>query len=80
MLEDSAFTDNQRLAKTRTPKNGVLASFAREPVYNTAPIVFPGRKLFKMNSSVIKQRMVELARKYNISKHYILVANLKISM
>jgi hypothetical protein len=64
MLEDSAFTDNQRFAKKRSPKNGVLASFAREPAHNTAPIVFPGRKLFKMNASVIKQRMVELARKY----------------
>ena len=54
MLEDSAFTDNQKVAKTRTPKNGALTSFAREPAHNTAPIVFPGRKLFKMSGTVIK--------------------------
>lgn len=66
MLDESfPFTDNQKMTgKFRTPTNGALTSFAKESAPNTAPIVFPGRKLFKMSSAVIKQRMVELACKY----------------
>ena len=67
MLDDQvSFTENKRYApKTKTPRNGVLSSFVRESGPHTAPIVFPGRKLFKMSSNVIKQRMVELACKYS---------------
>ena len=67
MLDDSvSFTGNQRqqTSKTKTLGNGALTSFVRESAPHSAPIVFPGRKLFKMSSNVIKQRMVELACKY----------------